>query len=101
MGTNGAGEDILGLVAGDFEKIGGLIPPIGKLGGILISGVRGLAMPSIALALSTVTLGEGWNGGGVPIGLGGICPLREGGKGEGVVDPETDGLVSSATKVRV
>lgn len=64
---------------------------IGKFGGILISGVRGLAVPSIV-----------FSGGGGPLGFGGVIPLGAGGfvligdgEGGGVVDPETGGLISS------
>lgn len=71
------GEGITGLVGGGVVE--GLISLVGKLGGILISGVKGLAV-----------LSETFNR-----GLGGVVPL--GGRGDEVaVDPEIGGLISSA-----
>ena len=73
---------------------GGFTSPVGKFGGILMSGVNGLAvLPGLSPkeAPRSGTL----NKTGGPLGFGGVA-LGDDREGGGVVDPETGGFVSSA-----
>ncbi|MBI2063180.1 MAG: hypothetical protein HYT61_03005 [Candidatus Yanofskybacteria bacterium] len=79
------GIGMVGIAGLTKVEVGDFVSLIGKLGGILISGVRGLALPSIAT-------GEG----GFTLGLGGVVTLGKEGGGGKLVDLETGGFISSA-----
>lgn len=97
-----------GDAVGDFES-GEAAPAVGiitgglptslidKLGGILISGVRGLGPLGFEVIGPPGTTKSGMLGfdGIAPLEVNGLGTFCEDGRGAGVVDPGTGGLISS------